>query len=180
MFVVPNKWRRTYAFVAVCTAAFIAGCAQTPTPAPTAAPDIAPTPPTSVATPSAPAPTPAAPVPSSPPAPTTGSAASAAAPSAIARSARHIATTEALTPSGVNRYQCLSSNNTGGTSAPIVLPENTLRVCSRFPAMGPCQYERDACRAKRGRVIRFDGVEITKEVEAEYDKQVQRFRLNAG
>ena len=46
--------------------------------------------------------------------------------------------------------------------------------------MGPCQYERVACRASGGRVIRFDGIEITKEVETEYDKQVQRFRLNAG
>ena len=27
---------------------------------------------------------------------------------------------------------------------------------------------------------RFDGIEISKEVETEYDKQVQRFRLNAG
>jgi hypothetical protein len=74
----------------------------------------------------------------------------------------------------------MTANASGGSNSPITLPENTLRVCSRFPAMGPCQYERDACRAKRGRVIRFDGVEITKEVEAEYDKQVQRFRLNAG
>lgn len=61
-----------------------------------------------------------------------------------------------------------------------MFPENSGRVCSRFPAMGPCQYERDACRAAGGRVIRFDGIEITKDVEREYDKQVQRFRLNAG
>ena len=46
--------------------------------------------------------------------------------------------------------------------------------------MGPCQYERQACRATGGRVIRFDGAEITTDVEKEYDKQVQRFRLNAG
>ena len=35
-------------------------------------------------------------------------------------------------------------------------------------------------RAAGGRVIRFDGAEISNEVEKEYDKQVQRFRLNAG
>ncbi len=64
--------------------------------------------------------------------------------------------------------------------AAIVFPEKSGRICARFPAMGPCQYERSACRAKGGRVIRFDGVEITKDVEKEYDKQVQRFRLNAG
>jgi hypothetical protein len=89
---------------------------------------------------------------------------------------RAIATAAALTPSGQTRYECVN----GTSKAAIALPVGSDRICSRFPAMGPCQYERDACRAKGGRVIRFDGVEISPAVEREYDKQVQRFKLNAG
>lgn len=95
-------------------------------------------------------------------------------------SAVQIATAPAVTPAGAVRYECVQGPAGAETRQVIVFPENSGRVCSRFPAMGPCQYERASCRARGGRVIRFDGVEITTDVEREYDKQVQRFRLNAG
>ncbi len=168
-----------------CATALLFGCAQTPPPSPTAAPDssiVPTTKPPVAATKESDAAMPAPAVPS-PPAQSpqqTAKAAKPASPSASASSqrmdAKTVATTSVLTPDGKSRYECA----TGGSREAIELPSNTLRICSRFPAMGPCQYERDACRAKGGRVIRFDGIEITKEVENEYDRQVQRFRLNAG
>ena len=91
-----------------------------------------------------------------------------------------IATAASVTPSGTTRYECVKGASGAEARQPITFPENSGRICARFPAMGPCQYERVACRASGGRVIRFDGVEVTTEVEHEYDKQVQRFRLNAG
>ncbi len=109
-----------------------------------------------------------------------GSAGGAVAPSRGQMSAAQIATNPSVTPSGTTRYECIKGKTGSETRAAIVFPENSGRICTRFPAMGPCQYERDACRATGGRVIRFDGAEITKDVEKEYDKQVQRFRLNAG
>jgi hypothetical protein len=153
------------------------GCAQTPPPSPTAAPDSS----IGVATPP-PVAAVKAPEAVAPPAPAVSPSLSAPAPESSPFGAsrridaKTIATTAVLTPDGKSRYEC----SNGAARDAIELPSNTLRICSRFPAMGPCQYERDACRAKGGRVIRFDGVEITKEVENEYDKQVQRFRLNAG
>ena len=95
-------------------------------------------------------------------------------------SAVQIAKVASVTPAGTTRYECVKGAAGAETRRPITFPENSGRICARFPAMGPCQYERVACRASGGRVIRFDGIEITKEVEKEYDKQVQRFRLNAG
>lgn len=95
-------------------------------------------------------------------------------------SAVQIAKAASVTPAGTTRYECVKGAAGAETRRPITFPEQSGRICARFPAMGPCQYERVACRASGGRVIRFDGIEITKEVEKEYDKQVQRFRLNAG
>ena len=46
--------------------------------------------------------------------------------------------------------------------------------------MGPCQYERDMCRRIGGRVYTPDGVEITLQTEAEYDKKVMRVRFKAN
>jgi hypothetical protein len=161
--------------VTVCALLALVGCAQTP-PTPVAVP--APT--QSTAPVVAAAPSAVKPSETPPPAPS-AAAVTASAPSApMAMSASTIATTAALTPTGVTRYRCATGKTPNESRVPIELPTGTERICSRFPAMGPCQYERDACRAKGGRVIRFDDVEITKEVEREYDKQVQRFKLNAG
>jgi hypothetical protein len=160
------------ALASVACALMLFGCAQTPPPAPTAAPDSSIVPPGAAPpvakTPDIPV---VVPIPVTPaPAPTPRAAANA----------RAIATTAALTPDGKTRYECVKGSEPSVVRAAIALPPGTDRICSRFPAMGPCQYERDACRAQGGRVIRFDGTEITKDVENEYDRQVQRFRLNAG
>jgi hypothetical protein len=53
-------------------------------------------------------------------------------------------------------------------------------LCSRHPEMGPCQYERQACRASGGRVFAAKGEEITMATEAEYDKKVLRVRFRAN
>ena len=53
-------------------------------------------------------------------------------------------------------------------------------LCRKHPEMGPCQYERNNCRASGGRVFAADGVEITMATEAEYDKKVMRVRFRAN
>lgn len=52
-------------------------------------------------------------------------------------------------------------------------------LCRRHPEMGPCQYERNACRARGGRVYTAKGEEVTPAVEAEYDRIVRRVRFQA-
>jgi hypothetical protein len=53
-------------------------------------------------------------------------------------------------------------------------------LCRRHPEMGPCQYQRQACRRSGGRVFAAGGAEITLETEAAYDRRVLRrtFRSN--
>ena len=53
-------------------------------------------------------------------------------------------------------------------------------MCRKHPEMGPCQYERNACRSKGGRVFAADGKEITMATEAEYDKKVRRVTFKAN
>ena len=53
-------------------------------------------------------------------------------------------------------------------------------LCAKHPEMGVCQYEREACRTSGGRVYDAKGTEITKQIEAEYDKKVMRVRFRAG
>jgi hypothetical protein len=88
-------------------------------------------------------------------------------------------------------------------SPPIVVPPDTLYICvvdaggvrrqtaiefapkvgalcAKHPEMGPCQYERNACRRTGGRVYAANGVEITMETEAAYDKKVLRVRFKAS
>jgi len=54
------------------------------------------------------------------------------------------------------------------------------QLCRRHPEMGPCQYERNNCRARGGRVFAAGSVEITMQTEAEYDKKVMRTRFRAN
>jgi hypothetical protein len=70
-------------------------------------------------------------------------------------------------------YRCAVA----GTTAVLQLPESIEGLCRRHPEMGPCQYERDACRQRGGRVLTSLGDEVTARVEAEYDKRVQRVRF---
>ena len=51
------------------------------------------------------------------------------------------------------------------------------QLCRRHPEMGPCQYERDQCRARGGRVFTARNEEVTAAVEAEYDRVVRRERF---
>jgi hypothetical protein len=53
-------------------------------------------------------------------------------------------------------------------------------MCVKHPEMGPCQYERNACRRSGGRVFAAEGKEITMATEAEYDKKVMRIRLKSN
>jgi len=162
----------------------LVGCAQTPPAAPPVAvvdPATVTPPPVAITSPATPAVvTPPAIPPDRPGANAVESAAGNVAPARGQPPASQIATVAAVTPPGTTRYECVRGKEGAERRSAIVFPESSGRICARFPAMGPCQYEREACRASGGRVIRFDGIEITTEVEREYDKQVQRFRLNAG
>lgn len=70
-------------------------------------------------------------------------------------------------------YRC----EVGGVSTVLPLPENIESLCRRHPEMGPCQYERDSCRQRGGRVLTSLGEEVTLRVESEYDKRVTRVRF---
>jgi hypothetical protein len=67
-------------------------------------------------------------------------------------------------------YAC----DVAGVRTPIVLADNIEGLCRRHPEMSPCQYERNQCRARGGRVYTARGDEVTAAVEAEYDRRVQR------
>lgn len=72
-------------------------------------------------------------------------------------------------------YFCVSSS---GRKA-IEYEPRVERLCRRHPEMGPCQYEREQCRAAGGRVLTARNEEVTVAVEAEYDKVVRRVRFQA-
>jgi len=76
-------------------------------------------------------------------------------------------------PPGLPLYVCTTAS--GKTTIDYEPRVETL--CRRHPEMGPCQYEREACRAKGGRVYTQKGEEITMAVEAEYDRVVMRVRF---
>ena len=77
-------------------------------------------------------------------------------------------------------YVCVSE--TGGTQqqTAIEYAASIDALCRKHPEMGPCQYERNACRRSGGRVYAADGTEITLSTEAEYDKKVRRVQLKAN
>ena len=72
-------------------------------------------------------------------------------------------------------YTC----DVAGARTVIEYAENVERLCRRHPEMGPCQYERDACRKGGGRVFTAKGEEVTPAVEAAYDAKVRRVRFQA-
>jgi hypothetical protein len=115
-----------------------------------------------------PAPPPTAPVPPLPP-----PAAARPAPSTPPAPAAVAMPRTDLPPGPI--YRC----EVAGASAILPLPENIEGLCRRHPEMGPCQYERDSCRQRGGRVLTSLGEEVTPRVEAEYDKRVQRVRFQA-
>jgi len=62
---------------------------------------------------------------------------------------------------------------------PIAFAPNVESLCRRHPEMGPCQFERDACRSRGGRVYTSAGDEVTADVERVYDERVRRVRFQA-
>ena len=108
-------------------------------------------------------PTPAAPPPASPAAP-------APAPGALA---------SVTLPTGA-QYVCVADRGGTREQTTIEFVPKVADLCRRHPEMGPCQYERNLCRKSGGRVFAANGVEITMQTEAEYDKKVMRVRFQAN
>lgn len=76
-------------------------------------------------------------------------------------------------------YACVAERDGQRTQTVIEFAPKVLALCRRHPEMGPCQYERNVCRAGGGRVYAANGQEITMATEAEYDKRVRRVRFQA-
>jgi hypothetical protein len=77
-------------------------------------------------------------------------------------------------------YVCVTGTTTAQQRTPIELSPSVDKLCRKAPEMGPCQYEREVCRRKGGTVYTAAGVEITKQIEAEYDRRVTRIRMKSN
>jgi hypothetical protein len=78
-------------------------------------------------------------------------------------------------------YVCVTEIQGRRQETVIEFPTPRVRdLCRKNPEMGPCQYERNACRRGGGRVYAADGAEITAQTEAEYDKKVLRVRFKSN
>jgi len=77
-------------------------------------------------------------------------------------------------------YVCVADKPRGREQTVIAFAPKVHGLCKRHPEMGPCQYERNQCRAAGGRVYARGGAEITLAHEAEYDKKVMRVRFRAN
>jgi len=144
--------------------------------------------------------------PAPPPVPVTPAAERAGAPVVRSTAAEAPASSVAkAVPSGTSAPSAVSPTPSAPSrpGAPVVLPPDAIYVCvvgkggqremtviefapkvydlcRRHPEMGPCQYERNQCRAAGGRVYARGGEEITLAREAEYDKKVLRVRFRAN
>jgi hypothetical protein len=78
------------------------------------------------------------------------------------------------------QYVCVIDSKGKQQQTAIEFAPKVAALCRKHPEMGPCQYERNNCRASGGRVFAADGVEITMATEAEYDKKVMRVRFRAN
>jgi len=74
-------------------------------------------------------------------------------------------------------YVCVTVAGGVRTQTEIEFAPKVAQLCVSHPEMGPCQYERNACRRGGGRVYAAGGKEITMATEAEYDKKVLRVQL---
>ena len=77
-------------------------------------------------------------------------------------------------------YVCVTGSGATLSQTAIEYIPQVDALCRKHPEMGPCQYERNACRSKGGRVFAADGKEITMATEAEYDKKVRRVTFKAN
>jgi hypothetical protein len=94
-----------------------------------------------------------------------------------------VKTVPSLAPIGVPanaQYVCVTDISGERQQIAIAFVPKVAALCRKHPEMGPCQYEREACRRSGGRVFAANGVEITKATEAEYDKHVLRVRFQAN
>ena len=78
------------------------------------------------------------------------------------------------------QYICLTEAGGQRQQTVIEFSPKVAGLCLKHPEMGPCQYERNACRKSGGRVFAAEGKEITMATEAEYDKKVMRIRLKSN
>jgi hypothetical protein len=83
-----------------------------------------------------------------------------------------------IVPAGA-LYVCVSDANGARQTTAIEFAPKVQALCAKNPEMGPCQYERNICRSHGGRVYAANGVEITMQTEADYDKKVMRVRFKA-
>ena len=77
-------------------------------------------------------------------------------------------------------YVCVVDRDGVRQQTVIEFQPKVHQLCRRHPEMGPCQYERNACRGAGGRVFAASGQEITLATEAEYDRKVMRVRFRAN
>jgi hypothetical protein len=77
-------------------------------------------------------------------------------------------------------YVCVVDRDGTRTQTVIKFVPKVHQLCRRHPEMGPCQYERNVCRAAGVRVFAASWQEITLAVEAEYDRRVTRTRFRAN
>lgn len=113
------------------------------------------------------------PLPDAPP-PGTIASAPTSAPSAAAAPLPAIAV-----PAGAI-YLCVVGSGATATQTAIEYIDKVDALCRKHPEMGPCQYERNACRRNGGRVFAADGAEITLATEALYDRKVRRVQFKAN
>jgi hypothetical protein len=92
-------------------------------------------------------------------------------PPAGSASSRH-APTGVVPPGSI--YVCVYESGGVRWEMAIAFSPEVGVLCAKHPEMGPCQYERNACRRGGGRVYAGGGVEITPQMEAEYDRRVTR------
>jgi len=78
------------------------------------------------------------------------------------------------------QYVCVTDVAGQRQQTVIEFSPKVATMCLKHPEMGPCQYERNACRQSGGRVFAAGGKEITLATEAEYDKKVMRIRFKAN
>ena len=89
------------------------------------------------------------------------------------------ATAPVVVPPG-SLYVCVTESGGVRREVPIEFSPKVGALCAKHPEMGPCQYEREVCRGRGGRVYGAGGVEITLQTEAEYDRKVMRVRFKAN
>ena len=77
-------------------------------------------------------------------------------------------------------YVCVIEAQGKSQQTAIEFVPKVEKLCRKHPEMGPCQYERNNCRASGGRVFAANNVEITMATEAEYDRKVMRTRFRAN